>query len=144
MLAFAGSLSAQGPVAQSQSVSRTIAMTVVDGTLLQIALDKEVRVRKVGEPIAGRVMQPVYVFDRLVIPVGAVAVGRISVIEPVSARRRTLDALNAEFTPYHKLAVLFDGLIFPNGRHIDLHAAIVPGSGEIIRLVTADERKRTW
>jgi hypothetical protein len=43
MLAFAGSLSAQGPVAQSQSVSRTIAMTVVDGTLLQIALDKEVR-----------------------------------------------------------------------------------------------------
>jgi hypothetical protein len=106
MLAFAGSLSAQGPVAQSQSVSRTIAMTVVDGTLLQIALDKEVRVRKVGEPIAGRVMQPVYVFDRLVIPVGAVAVGRISVIEPVSARRRTLDALNAEFTPYHKLAVL--------------------------------------
>jgi hypothetical protein len=117
-------------------------MTVVDGTFLQIALDKEVRVRKVGEPITGRVMQPVYVFDRLVIPVGAVAVGRISAIEPVSARRRTLDALNADFTPYHKLAVLFDGLIFPNGRHVDLHATIVPGSGQIIRLVTADQRKK--
>jgi hypothetical protein len=142
MLAFAGSLSAQSPVAQSQSKSRTIAMTVVDGTFLQIALDKEVRVRKVGEPITGRVMQPVYVFDRLVIPIGTVAVGRISAIEPVSARRRTLDALNADFTPYHKLAVLFDGLIFPNGRHVDLHATIVPGSGQIIRLVAAEQRKK--
>src|ERR1035438_10026512 len=60
--------------------SRIVAMTVPNGTPLQIALDKEVRVRKVGQPITGRVMQPVYVFDRLVIPVGTVANGRISAI----------------------------------------------------------------
>jgi hypothetical protein len=117
-------------------------MMVPNGTPLQIALDKEVRVQKVGEPITGRVMQPVYVFDRLVIPVGTAAMGRISAIDPVPGRTRALNALNADFTPTRKLAVTFDELILPNGRHIDLHATVVPGSGQVIRLVTADEHKK--
>src|ERR1700733_824429 len=146
---FAGSLSVQIAVSQTQpasqqpsSESHTVAMTVPNGTPLQIALDKEVRVRKVGEPITGRVMQPVYVFDHLVIPVGTVATGRISAIDPVPGRTRTLSALNANFTPSHKLAVVFDELILPDGRHLDLHATIVPGSGQVIRLVIADEHKK--
>jgi hypothetical protein len=147
--AFSGQLSAQTTVSQpwpnssqQSSESHTVAMTVPNGTPLQIALDKEVRVRKVGEPITGRVMQPVYVFDRLVIPVGTVATGRISTIDPISGRTRTLSALNADFTPSHKLAVVFDGLILPDGSHIDLHGTVVPGSGQVIRLVTADEHKK--
>ncbi|MCU1224877.1 MAG: hypothetical protein JWQ42_2970 [Edaphobacter sp.] len=142
--ALAGRLPAQIASSQPQPSSepRTIAMTVPDGTPLQIALDKEVRVRKAGEPLTGRVMQPVYVFDHLVIPVGTVATGRISTIEPVSGRLRTLDALNADFTPVHKLSVAFDELILPDGRHIDLHATIVPGSGQVIRLLSADEHKK--
>jgi hypothetical protein len=147
--AFASYLPAQTAVLPSQSISpppssgsHIIAMIVPNGTPLPIALDAEVRVRKVGEAITGRVMQPVYVFDHLVIPVGTVATGRISAIEPVSGRRRTLDALNEDFTPAHKLAVVFDELILPDGRHIDLHAVVAPGSGQVIRLVTADEHKK--
>jgi hypothetical protein len=117
-------------------------MTVPNGTPLQIALDKEVRVRKLGEPITGRIMQPVYVFDRLVIPVGTVAKGRIVEIEPVPGRTRALSALNADFTPSHKLSVSFDKLVLPDGRSFDLHADIVPGSGQVIKLVTADEHKK--
>src|SRR6202021_1676363 len=116
------------PSTQQSSEAHIIAMTVPDGTPLQIALDKEVRVRKVGEPITGRVMQPVYVFDHLVIPVGTAATGQISAIYPVPGRARTLDALNADFTPPHKLAVVFDELILPGGRRISLHANVVPGS----------------
>jgi hypothetical protein len=143
--AFIGQVPAQMAAAQTQPISsetHTLALTVPNGMPLQIALDKEVRVRKVGEPITGRVMQPVYVFDHLVIPVGTVATGRISVIEPVAGRTRTLDALNADFTPAHKLGVVFDRLVLPDGRTIDLHATIVPGSGKVIRLATADEHKK--
>jgi hypothetical protein len=88
-------------------------MIVPNGTPLQIALDKEVRVRQIGEPITGRVMQPVYIFDRLVIPVGTVATGRISAIDPIPGCTRTLSALNADFTPSRKLSVTFDELILP-------------------------------
>src|SRR3984885_14146607 len=146
---FSGGLRAQSIGSQSESNTsqpslgvRTIAMIVPDGTPVQIALDKEVRVRKVGQPITGGVMQPVYVFDHLVIPVGTTATGRISAIDPIPGRTRTLSALNADFTPTHKLAVVFDELIFPDGHHIDLHATVVPGSGQVIRLVTADQHKK--
>ena len=101
---------------QPSSDSHSIALTIPDGTPLQIALDKEVCVQKVGQPIHGHVMQPVYVFDHLVIPVGTAATGRISAIDPVPGRTRTLSALNADFTPDHKLAVVFDELILPFGQ----------------------------
>jgi hypothetical protein len=130
------------PSTQQSSEAHIVAMTVPDGTPLQIALDKEVRVRKVGEPITGRVMQPVYVFDHLVIPVGTAATGWISTIAPVPGGTRALSALNADFTPSRKLSVTFDELILPDGRHLDLHATIVPGSGQVIRLVSADEHEK--
>lgn len=145
---FSGFLSAHSAPPQfpstspQSSESRTIALTVPDGASLQIALDKQVRVRKVGEPITGRVMQPVYAFDHLVIPVGTIATGRISAIDPISGRARALSALNADFTPSHKLAVVFYELTLPDGSHIPLHAAIAAGSGQVIRLVTADEHKK--
>jgi hypothetical protein len=132
----------RSPSPQPSSESHVVLLTVPEGTALKIALDKEVRVKKVGETIGGHVMQPVYVFDRLVIPVGTVATGRISAIDPVSVRGRTLSALNADFTPPHKLTVVFDELILPDGHHIVLHATIVPGSGQVIRLVTADQHKK--
>jgi hypothetical protein len=143
--AAVGQVPAQLVAAPTHSISseaHTLALTVPNGTPLQIALDKEVRVRKVGEPITGRIMQPVYVFDHLVIPVGTVATGHLSAIEPVRGRTRALDALNANFTPAHKLAVSFDRLVLPDGRTLDLHATVVPGSGNVIRLVTADQHKK--
>jgi hypothetical protein len=94
---FAGHLTAQvtAPQPGPTSNARTIALRVDNGTPLQIALDKEVRVRKAGEPITGRVMQPVYVFDHLVIPVGTSAIGRIAAIARVPGRTRALHALPA-------------------------------------------------
>lgn len=147
--AFAGSLPAQIVAFQNRSTSsqpssepQTIAMTVPNGTPLQIALDKEVRVRKAGQRITGRVMQPVYVFDHLVIPVATVAIGRIVSIAPVPGRTRALHALNEDFTPAHQLTVAFEELILADGRHLSLHATVVPGSGQALRLVTADQHKK--
>ncbi len=79
-LTLSGRLPGQTVAPQPTSDAHILAMTVPNGTPLpQIALDKEVRVKDAGEQITGRVMQPVYVFDRLVIPVGTVANGRIGV-----------------------------------------------------------------
>src|ERR1700743_1265956 len=103
--AFAGRLpaqtTAQPQTASSQPLSgaHTIAMTVHDGSPRQIALDKEVRVRKVGEPISGRVMQPVYVFDHLVIPIGTLAIGRISAIAPVPGGHASAKRAKRRFPP---------------------------------------------
>ena len=98
--------------------------------------------RKVGQPVHGRVLEPVYVFDHLVIPAGTQATGHIVAIAPVPGRTRALSALNADFTPAHKLSVNFDQLILPGGRTIDLHATVVPGSGKVIQLAAAGEHQK--
>src|ERR1700733_7242439 len=138
----AQSASDPSPSSQPPAEARTIALTVPAGTPLQIALDSEVRVRKVGQPIHGRVMQPVYVFDHLVIPTGTQAAGHLVTIAPVPGRTRALSALNADFTPARKLSVNFDELILPGGRAIELDATVVPGSGQVIQLATAGEHQK--
>ncbi len=120
----------------------TVALTVPKGTPLQVALDQEVRVRKQGQPIHGRVMQPVYAFDRLVIPAGTEATGRITNIEPVPRGQRIRSMLNANFTPTRKVQVEFDDLVLANGKHVPVHTAVAPGSGQLIQLVSAGETEK--
>ena len=123
----------------------TVALTVPKGTPLQIALDREVRVKKVGQAIHGRVMQPVYAFDKLVVPAGAEATGHITRLEPISRKHRFLSLLNANFTPAHKLQVEFDDIVLPDGKRVPIQTSVAPGSGQVIQLVTAgaNQKKKT-
>src|SRR5581483_1409888 len=45
--------------------SETIPLIVPRGIPIQVALDKEIRVRKVGQTIHGKVIEPVYAFDKI-------------------------------------------------------------------------------
>jgi hypothetical protein len=124
------------------ALPQTIALAVSAGTPLQVALEGEVHVRRVGQPVQARIVEPVYAFDRLVVPVGSEVTGQISKIGPISGGKRTLAALDADFTPAHKLEVSFDDLVLPDGKHIPLQASVTPGSGQIVRLVSAADSKK--
>src|SRR4030088_764125 len=65
-----------------------IPLTVPIGTPLKVDLDQEVRVRKVGQPVHGKTAEPVYAFDKLVVPAGTEVIGQISAIDRVSNSRR--------------------------------------------------------
>jgi hypothetical protein len=123
----------------SPPTSKTIALMLPSGTPLQIALDKEVRIKKVDQAIPGRLVQPVYAFDHLVIPVGSEVTGHISKINGISGKKRTQGILNVDLTPAHRIEVEFDDLVLTDGRHIRLHTLVTPGSGQVIRLASADE-----
>jgi hypothetical protein len=117
--------------------NETIPLTVPKGTAMQVVLDKEVRIQKVGQAVHGRVAEPVYAFDKLVVPVGTEVTGQITQLEGVSGGKRTFDALNAEFTPARKVQIEFDDLELLDGRHIPIHTTVMPGSGQVIKFVTA-------
>jgi len=120
---------------------QTVALTVAKGSPLQVALDEEVRVKKVGQPIHARIVEPVYAFDHIVVPVGSEIVGKITKIEAVSGGKRTEAALNADFTPRRKVEVAFHELVLADGRHFPLQTSVTPGSGQVIELVTAANAK---
>ena len=119
------------------STNETILLKVPKGTAVQVVLDKEVRIQKVGQPIHGLVAEPVYAFDKLVVPVGTGVTGQITRLEGVSAVKRTLDALNAEFTPARQVQVEFDDLELASGQHIPIHTTVTLGSGQIVRFIAA-------
>jgi hypothetical protein len=58
-----------------------------------------VRIRKMGQPVHGKVIEPVYAFDKLVVPAGSEVNGKIAQIEAVSKKKLTVAALNADFSP---------------------------------------------
>src|SRR5208337_4355566 len=120
---------------------QTVALTVAKGSPLQVAVDREVVVKKVGQPVHARIVEPVYAFDHVVVPVGSEIIGEVTKIEGVSGGKRTEAALNADFTPTRKVEVGFDELVLPDGRRFPLHTSVTPGSGQVIELVTAADAK---
>jgi hypothetical protein len=120
----------------------TVSLTVEKGTPLQVVIDKEVKIEKVGQPIHGRTVKPVYAFDKLVIPIGAEVTGKITQLEGVSHGKRTLDALNADFTPARKVGIEFDQIVLPDGTHIPMQTVVTPGSGQVIEFVTAADQEQ--
>jgi hypothetical protein len=119
----------------------TIPLSVPIGTPIQVALDEETRIRKVGQPLTAHTVQPIYAFDKLVVPVGAQVSGQITRIEPVSSGKRTLAALDADFTPAHAIDVTFTELILAGGQQIPIHTVVTPGSGQVIQFLTAANEK---
>jgi len=137
------SLTATRSSDNSAVIPETIPLTVPKGTAVQVALDDEVRIRRAGQSIKGHVIEPVYAFDKLVIPVGTVATGQITTIEDVSTKKRTMAALDADFTPAHNVQIEFNDLALPDGRHIAVRTIVTPGSGHELNFVTAkDEQKK--
>jgi type IV secretory pathway VirB10-like protein len=140
--------SARKPAAEPSKLAepappQTVALTVAKGAPLQVALDQEIRVKKVGQPVHARIVEPVYAFDHIVVPVGSEVIGEITKIESLSNGKRTLAVLNADFTPLRKVEVGFHELVLPDGRRFPLHASVAPGSGQIIELVTlANEKEK--
>src|SRR6266478_5533963 len=138
--------SARKPAAEPSKVAepappQTVALTVAKGAPLQVALDQEIRVKQVGQPVHARIVEPVYAFDHIVVPVGSEVVGEITKIESLSEGKRTLAVLNADFTPLRKVEVGFHELVLPDGRRFSLHTSVTPGSGQVIDLVTAANEK---
>jgi len=115
-------------------------MTVPAGTPIKVALDSEVRIRKVGQLIHGKTMEPVYAFDKLLIPVGTTVTGRISGIDAVGKKRRTLEAMDGNFSPVRAVHVQFDGLIMADGRQLPIQTVATPAPNGILRFVPANAK----
>jgi hypothetical protein len=127
--------------ATNVAAERTVALSVPAGTPLQIALDREIRVKKAGQTIHARLMQPVNAFDQLVLPAGAEVNGHIARIGSPGGKQLTLSILNADFTPVRPVEVAFDDIVLADGKRLLLHATVVPGSGQVIRLVDSGSAK---
>lgn len=137
----AGMLLAQGeqqpPPNSASAGPPTVALEVPAGTPLPVVLAQEVRIRKAGQDIHGTVAEPVYAFDQLVVPAGSEVSGSVTRIAGVSAWKRTLSALDANFSPTRDVEITFDQLTLPDGRRVPLHTQVSPASQGVLQFATA-------
>jgi hypothetical protein len=137
-----------GNAAAGQREGRTLAqatpvavpMDVAVGTPIKVALDSEVRIRSRGQAIHGKTIEPVYAFDKLLIPEGTVVNGKVSAIDGVPGRTRVMDVANGNFSPARRVHVQFDELVMGDGRHVTLRTVASPAPDGVLRFVSADAK----
>lgn len=134
--------SVETTVQPAQKPALSIPLNVPTGTPIKVAIDKEVRIRHVGQPIVAKTTEPIYAFDKLLVPPGSKVIGRITDIDNVSTKMRTLSAMNADFSPERKIHVEFDQLIMPDGKRLAIHTVVSPGAG-VLQFVPAKGTKQS-
>jgi hypothetical protein len=111
------------------------------GVPLRVALDGRVAIKRVGQPIRGRLVEPVYVFDRLVLPAGTVVEGHIGEIAGVPVRRRIAAILNGDLTPPRDVRAQFDALTLSDGSRVPLRTSLARGTAHTVRIALPGKKQ---
>jgi len=111
-----------------------VKLVVAEGVPLRVMLKKTMRVKKPGQAVIAYVTEPVFAFDRIVIPKGSEVDGHITQLVPPSKFKRTGDYLNADFSPHRRVEVTFDTLVLADGTRMSLLTRVVPDVGPVVKL----------
>jgi hypothetical protein len=134
------SLLAAARNAAGQSTGSVIHLVVPAGTPLRVALDEKVNVRKAGQQVTAVLLEPVYAYDRLVVPAGTKVVGHIERIDTTHGAKRARALLSGDFTPPRFALVAFDRLIAADGRETVIQTAVTTGAGNVA-ITVADAKE---
>jgi hypothetical protein len=134
-------VAASGVAAPGQGSSRTVPLTVEAGVPLRVELVKRLRIRQAGAPVEGRLLDPVYVFDRMVIPAGSEVEGRVTRIDPVPRGRRIRALANGNFTPFRTAHIEFQSLVLTDGERLPIDTEVSPGAQDVVQLVAGGSKK---
>ena len=98
---------------------------------MRIALDDRVRVKRVGQPVTATVVEPLYAYDRIVVPAGSKVLGRVETLESVPAGTRLRYLIGINFSPPRRVALKFDRLLLDGGREVAIATRLGPGTPNI-------------
>src|SRR2546423_1632163 len=84
------------PARAAQWPAPPITLTVAAGHPLDIRLDQRVTITRVGQPVTGVVVQPVYAYDRVVVPAGTKTTGHVAALDGPSKVRRVRALLSGD------------------------------------------------
>ena len=108
------------------------------GRALRIALDRRVSVKQPGQQVSGRLIEPMYVYDRIVLPLGTRAIGHVETIQHASRGARVRAVLGGDLTPPRRAVIQFDTLVLDDGRSISVHTSATEGVEDVVLRVAAE------
>ena len=113
VLAWGGAIFAQQPAAPAAGVR--IPLRVEAGTPLRLYIVNRVSYKK-DAPVTAKLIEPVWSFDRIVIPAGTTLEGKVAEVDPVSKTERAMSIIRGDFTPLKRAKVSFARMVLPSGQ----------------------------
>jgi hypothetical protein len=98
--------------------------------------------KRIDAPVEAKLMEPVYAFDREVIPAGTVVLGKVSRTQPISKGLRFRAILNGDFTPLRLAQVEFTTLRLPAGHDQAIYTVEKMGMNSIY-IEPSTKKKKT-
>lgn len=110
------------------SSTAVLAQTIIlpSGTAARAQLSKSSSVHN-GRKVSAKLLDPVYLGDRLVLPAGTSLQGNIDDLTP-DRKRRIRARFNGDFTPFHQSHVRFHALTLPSGQIVPIETTQEMGS----------------
>jgi hypothetical protein len=117
---------------------------LAQGVPLRVALGRRVVIKKVGDPIQASLIEPVYVFDRVVVPVGTVVEGHVAKIGGVPLGRRVIAILSGNLTPPREIYAQFDRIVLNGGLRLPLVTSPSTGTARtaVVETLTGQDRRK--
>jgi hypothetical protein len=128
--------------AVAQSRLAVVSLTVEKGFPLDVVLTEKIRV-KLNEPVHAKIVDPIYAFDREVIPYGTEVLGKVTGLEPVGKWKRLSSMLGGDFTPLHDPEITFDTLFLPDGKRLAIKTSVVSRGNLLVRFNKGQSRTFT-
>lgn len=129
-------------VAQQPPSEVDVPLVVPAGTPLRLRIDGTTFTKHVGDVVHARLTQPVFAFDREVLPTGTEAIGHIVAFSKPSALQQAGSMLSGHFGSFRKPEVQFDTLLEPGKAPRTIVTDTAPGSGQAVEMRAEGKRKQ--
>ena len=125
--------------ARAESSSMDLVLNA--GRPLRVALDQKISIKRVGQPITGTIVEPVYAYDRIVIPTGTKVRGHIAKLTRESTGAHVSSYAGGDFSPPRQVVLQFDTLVLSDGRELSIDTAVTGGVANVQREVAGGATK---
>ena len=138
----AGGRALRDSARSAQSNDASLRLVVEEGTPLRVALDRRVVIKRVGQQIEAVLVDPIFAYDRIVIPTGTRVLGHVERRTAVSKKRRALAMLSGDFTPLHDILLQFDAIVLADGRTLPVRTQVSAGTEQVtLKLADGAQKK---
>jgi hypothetical protein len=129
--------------AAAQADAPPVPLVVDAGRPLRLVLDKNLRVKTVGQPVTATLVEPLYAYDRIVLPAGTKAIGRIERIEGPRKWTRVRALLAGDLSPARRVRLMFESLVMDGGHTLPIQTAVTDGIERVTLTIAGDSKSKT-
>jgi len=118
VVAAASCLLECAPAAAQTETTRSddrVDLVVPSGRALRVMLVDSTTVHRVGQTVTGRLIEPVYAYDRIVLPVGTLVQGHITKLTEPSKISRMQSMGAGDFSPHRAIEIRFESVLRDDG-----------------------------